>query len=485
MTVLENQIKSALVKQDDLIKLAQVDLATFLDLVFPVLHNGSPVIWAEYLDLLTHALKSTANGNHPRLMINLPPGHMKSMLVSIIYVAWCLGRDPSKRFICISYGDDLAHYLSSRTRELMQSALYRKIFPGTKLTKKAEDFITTTKGGYRYATAVGSDIVGLRADQIIVDDPLRPDDASSGIEKERVRNWIQNSVLTRFKLPTEGIMIAVGHRISTDDPFSMLEESGLWFTLKLPLVAETDERFFRKSDRSVLMERQPGDILSPKWFTQKDVDRLKREIAPYVDAAQYQQRPLYGSSGMCSVERWKRYTKPPPFEAIIHSWDIAVTTDGKFTAGTKYGLAKVPGLGDVLFLIGVVRIRVEAPDVREAILAHDQADKPALIVIDSGGAGLPIYQEFRRQDRLHIFRADDFPDHLQSKPKIQRFSAALNYIYDGKVQFPESAPFMEKLQGEFGEFPGGRYNDQVDSVTQVVSTFEFAVHLARLKMRRP
>lgn len=482
MTVPENRIKSMLVSQEDLIKLARVDLATFFELVFPVLHGGSSVVWADYLDLLTYLLMSTADGVYPRLMLNLPPGHMKSMLVSIIYVAWCLGRDPSKRFICISYGDDLAHYLSSRTRDLMQSAIYRKIFPGTKLLKKAEDFLRTTKGGYRYATAVGSDIVGLRADQIILDDPLRPDDASSGIEKERVRTWIQNSVLTRFKRPTDGIMIAVGHRVSTDDAFSMLEESGFWFTIKLPLVAETTE-CFETEDGSILMERQPGEILNPGWMSRKDIERLQSELAPYVYASQYQQRPLYGSSGMCSVERFKRYRELPRFEAIIHSWDIAVTTNGKFSVCTKFGLAKVPLLGDVLFLIGVVRIRVEGPDVREAILGHDRLDKPDLIILDSGGAGLPILQGFQRQGLRHIYGAGDIPDNPQSKPKIQRFTAALNYIYDGKIQFPESAPYMEKFLGEFGEFPDGRFNDQVDSVTQVAANFNYAVHLARLKLR--
>jgi hypothetical protein len=88
---------------------------------------------------------------------------------------------PSSSFA--SLGDDLAHDLSAQTRKIMRSPLYKKIFPGTVLDKNAMDYIRTTMGGYRYATAVGSDITGFGADEIIIDDPVQPEDALS----ERVK----------------------------------------------------------------------------------------------------------------------------------------------------------------------------------------------------------------------------------------------------------------------------------------------------------
>ena len=108
----------------------------------------------------------------------------------------------------------------------MLSALYARIFPGTILDKRAADHITTTKGGRRYATAVGSDITGFGADEIIIDDPMEPNQAASELAKERVRSWVQSSVLTRFNDPTRGVLMLVMHRLAPDDLSATLEDTG-------------------------------------------------------------------------------------------------------------------------------------------------------------------------------------------------------------------------------------------------------------------
>jgi hypothetical protein len=151
-----------------------------------VLHSGQRLVYAPYLELMAEVLMGTGEGGYRRVIFNLPPRHMKSMIVSVLYVAWRLGRNPGAKFICISYGDDLAHDLSAMARRLMTSVNYARIFPHTVLDKKSVDHLTTTRGGARYATAVGSDITGFGADEIIIDDPMQPDDAGSPLVKERV-----------------------------------------------------------------------------------------------------------------------------------------------------------------------------------------------------------------------------------------------------------------------------------------------------------
>ena len=124
------------------------------------------------------------------------------------------------------------------------------------LDKRAVDYIRTTKGGYRYATSVGSDITGFGADVIIIDDPMQPDDAASEQTKEKLRSWISSSVLTRFNDPTRGVLILVMHRLAPDDLSATLEPQAD-FVLKLPLVAEPGERGYQHNGR-LLMRRQPG-----------------------------------------------------------------------------------------------------------------------------------------------------------------------------------------------------------------------------------
>lgn len=213
-----------------------------------------------------------------------------------------------------------------------------------------------------------------------------------------------------------------------------------------------------------------------------DVENLKREIPPHVYDSQYQQRPRVDGSGMCSIERLARYGKAPPFELTIHSWDIAATTEGNFTVCTKWGIAEQPGLGDVLYLVDLVRIRVEIPDVRDAIMMHDRLNKPDLIVIDGTGVGLGIYQDLGRKGYRHVFRAFETANHQQTK-KIERFGKALLHMHDGKVQFPKSAPYLDSLFAELAAFPNGKYDDQVDSVTQLVAYTGRALMFARQRHR--
>ena len=161
---------STTLSRRDLIALARIDFGVFLALMFPELHNGRQMAPTLYVNLMVEALTSVRDGAHNRLIFNLPPGHMKSLIVSVMFTAWMLGVDPSKRILCISYGEDLARRLSRQTRRLMASRLYGLIFPQTVLAKQAEDLLTTTKGGQRFATAVGGTIAGFRSDPTIVDD---------------------------------------------------------------------------------------------------------------------------------------------------------------------------------------------------------------------------------------------------------------------------------------------------------------------------
>ena len=155
-------------------RFARVDFGVFVVLMFPELHDGKQLIPAPYVNLMVEALMAVRDGAEKRLIFNLPPGHMKSLIVSVLFTAWLLGVDPSKRILCISYGDDLTRQLSRLTRRVMTSPLYRRIFPSTILAKQAEDLLTTTKGGQRLATAVGGTIAGFR---VRTRDHRRPDAA--------------------------------------------------------------------------------------------------------------------------------------------------------------------------------------------------------------------------------------------------------------------------------------------------------------------
>jgi hypothetical protein len=288
-----------LLQSEALTAFARRDFWCFVELMFPVLYPGQVLVYAGYLEVIATLLMRVGQGKYRNVVINLPPRHMKSALASILYPAWRLGCDPTVKFICISYGDDLAHDLSAQTRKIMRSPFYKKIFPGAVLDKSAVDYIRTTMGGYRYATAVGSDITGFGADEIIIDDPVQPEDALSERVKQQLRDWVNSSVYTRFNDPSKGALVLVMHRLAPDDLAATIE-SYADRVLKLPLIAEEVEHYAYQ-DRTI-MRREPGEPLNPSRLSVAEIEALKARIAPHVFASQYQQRPATGGTGS-SVSR--------------------------------------------------------------------------------------------------------------------------------------------------------------------------------------
>jgi predicted phage terminase large subunit-like protein len=476
----------------NLLTLARRDFWAFVEFLFPVLHPGQRLEYADYLLWIACVLEAAEAGGERRVIFNMPPRHMKSVLISILFPAWVLGRDPTAKFICVSYGDDLAHEHSVLTRKVMMSSVYRRIFPKTLLDKKAQDHIRTTKGGQRYATAVASDITGFGADYIIFDDPLEPLDAASESAKQRVRDFFGSSVMTRLNDHRRGRILIVMHRLAPDDLCGTLEATGDYMVVKLRLIAEASEEFYDADDR-LIYSREPGDILNSSRYPRDMVERLKASLPAHVFDGQYQQRPSAGGSGMLSLDKFRRYdhSAPPKFDSLIHSWDIGATVSGNPTVCTSWGLCR-EGERNVVYLLEVARVRLEVPDVRAAIIARDRQDKPDLIILDERGVDLGVLQDLQHKGFRHAYGASKRNDKIQREDgpalmpgdrKIDRFGRAPIAIGDGRVLLPKAAPWLEKFLYEVGAFPNAPEDDQVDSMTQLVAHLDRAAFLARRKLR--
>lgn len=460
----------------ELIQLARVDFGVFLSLLFPELHEGRQMIPAPYVNFIVEALMAVHEGAETRLLVNLPPGHMKSLIVSVMFTAWLLGIDPGKRILCISYGEDLTRHLSRQTRRVITSRLYQTIFPETILIKQAEDLLVTTHGGQRLATAVGGTIAGFRAELTIIDDPMQPDAIGSELKKQGLRDWYAGVVEQR--LVPGGAMVVVMHRLSPDDFIATLMEKGRWFHISLPLIATEDFEYYDRKGR-LLWSRKAGDYLSPGWTTKAFVEDLRRNIPKEIFEGQYQQNPQFGGSGICSIERLARYREAPHYELIIHCWDLAATKNGgDWTVCAKFGLHQDERGRYILDVIEVLRMRIELPDVREVIRAQDRLDKPALIVIDGVGIGRGIVQELGREMR-HLLPGGSFNDQNVAGLKVRRFHNAMPPMHDGLVRLPATMVGLETLLAEFAAFPDGRHDDQVDAVCNVAAHRERVIHQAR------
>ncbi len=163
----------------------------------------------------------------------------------------------------------------------------------------------------------------------------------------------------------------------------------------------------------------------------------------------------------------------------IHSWDIAATKDGDWTVCFKFGLAKDPLVGDVLYLTGIVRMRIELPDVREAIITQDTVDKPALILMDGNGIGLGVLQDLTRCGKKNILPGGAMERSNAESLKADRLRRAMLNLYDGRIRIPNAMTGLEGLLSELALFPDGKYDDQVDALSIVGAHMKLVIHKAR------
>ena len=255
-------------------------------------------------------LEACRQGKIRRLIVNQPPRSLKSQAVSVAFVAWLLGHDPTKQVICASYGQDLADKHARDCRTLMMSDFYQRLFPQTRLSpeKQSVNEFMTTAQGFRMSTSVGGVLTGRGADVIILDDPLKPDDALSETRRNSLNEWYDNTLLSRLNNKETGIIIIVMQRVHQDDLVGHVRERGNWEVLSLPAIAEEDEEhliesplgrrwFRRKAGEALQPERESLETL--KTF----VKRWASTISPPVPAESHAYRWRHCKDGMAPVLR--------------------------------------------------------------------------------------------------------------------------------------------------------------------------------------
>jgi len=306
--------------------LLRTNFIAFVEKVFATLSPGQTFVPEWYIEALAYQLERMRRGEIRRLIINMPPRSLKSIVISVALPAFLLGHDPTLRIICVSYSADLAKKLSNDFRAIIESSWYRAAFPGTRIGpyKNSETEIEFTQRGFRLATSVGGTLTGRGGDLIIVDDPLKPDDAFSDLKRSEVNHFFTNTLLSRLDDKRTGAIVVVMQRLHVDDLTGfLLSSSDEWEVLSLPAIAEIDERIrllggrihLRKAGEA-LSEREPLEVLN----------NLKRAMGGDAFSAQYQQAPVPPGGAMVKRVWIKRYTELPPASErlrILQSWDTA------------------------------------------------------------------------------------------------------------------------------------------------------------------
>lgn len=444
------------------------DFNGFIERSFYELNPTTPFQSNWHLEVMAAELEACRRGETKRLIINVPPRSLKSLCASVAFPAWLLGHDPSAQIIAASYGEQLAHKLSSDCRTLFASSFYQDLF-STRLStqRQALQEFTTTKNGFRMATSVGGVLTGRGAQFLIIDDPLKPDDALSDTQRKACNEWFDHTLYSRLNSKRDGCIILIMQRLHDDDLTGHVMELEDWKVIRFPAIAEEDEihviqtpygtrQFARRAGEALHAEREPVEILH----------HLREALGEFNYSGQYQQTPCPLGGGLIRAEWFKTYTAadvPEKFEMIFQSWDTA----NKPTELSDYSVCTTWGVKEKhLYLLQVIRKRLGYPDLKRAVRDLAEVFGPQTILIEDRASGTQLIQELVGEGIYAIKSYEPAMD------KIMRMNTVTNTIENGFVHLPDKASWLGDYVHELTRFPKGKNDDQADSTSQALNWFK-------------
>jgi predicted phage terminase large subunit-like protein len=452
----------ALMKPGEFQALMRQDLLMFGERVFHELNPSTDYAENFHIAVIAAALERVRRGECKRLIINVPPRSMKSIMVSVAFVAFLQGHDPTTEIISATYGQELSDALARQCRQVMQSEWYRQLFPKTRLSRSAVHDFATTRGGRRIATSVTGAITGFGADIVLIDDPVKPDQALSDVERKKANDWFSHSLVSRLNNKSSGAIVIVMQRLHEDDLVGHVVTLDDWEVVSFPAIAQDDEvHIIETPYGSYTHRRAGGEPLDPLREPLEVLEGLRRTMGAELFAAQYLQSPAPPGGGMIRPAWFPRFDlqDPPKFNQIVQSWDTAnkVSKRADYSVCTTWGIK-----GEHAYLLSVLRAQLEYPELKQAIISQANLWKPGRVLIEDNASGTQLIQELRGQSLYQV------KGYKPTASKEVRARAQTPRMENGFVHLPEQAHWLADLLHEFLMFPNGRHDDQVDSVSQAL-----------------
>jgi predicted phage terminase large subunit-like protein len=433
-----------------------LDFMAFTEFAFGVVRPNALFKPNWHLEALAHKLSQVAAGEVKRLIVTMPPRNLKSLFASVALPAWFLGHNPSERVVAVSYSDMLARVHANDFRRLVNDSTYQATFPAMRLARDTDREIVTTLRGKRYATSIEGTLTGLGGNLVIIDDPLKQDEAHSEAVRARTVEWYRSTLLSRPDDKQVARIVLVMQRVHQDDLAGYLEEQGGFEILNLPAIAPRTRSYELGAGRSYT--RQQGELLHPSHEPASVLVELKREMGPIAFSAQYQQSPI-PPGGTIIKRKWlTTYEMVPPHQPgdqLIMSWDIALSEEekGDYCAGVV-----LLRRGEVFFVLEVIRDRLRFDDLKRRIMDVKRRYRSPTLLIEDSPISKGLIQSLE-ESSINVTTYQPKTD------KRQRLIAQSDLFAGGSVRLPKRAPWLEGFIAELLAFPG-RHDDQVDALTQ-------------------
>jgi predicted phage terminase large subunit-like protein len=336
-----------------------------------------PLQWGWYLDVLCDTLQQVTTGSIQRLIINVPPGTGKSLIVSVLWPAWMWARDPALGILTSSYSDTLPIRDNGRFRRVIGSEWFWYTFwsaTGTVVLDDSKRQVTNSAQGWRIATSVGGQGTGNHPDVIVLDDLLKAQDARSPVKVKAVNDYYRDVIPTRRA--RDPVEVNVMQRLNQADLTAFQLDIGGWEHLCLPMRYEPKSRYVCVCHKDGPDPRDlrtaDGELLCPQLWPEEKVTAEENALGPFGTSGQLQQHPVPEGGGLFKLEHVRYVDRWPTGDDVVwyRGWDTASTEGGgDWTVGLLMAVQD-----EVIYYVDVVRLRGDPDAVDKAILDAAKGD---------------------------------------------------------------------------------------------------------------
>jgi predicted phage terminase large subunit-like protein len=423
-----------------------------------------------HIDAICEHLEAVSKRQIQNLVINVPPKHAKSLLVSVLWPAWEWGPNnrPSLRFLTISYAATLSLRDAGKARQLIQSPWYQKQW-GYRYQlsddQNAKGRYNTNHNGYRVSSSIGGIGTGEGGERLIIDDPISIDESNSPVKRQTVLDWWDHVMPTRRNDPKSSATVLIMQRTHHEDLAGHIKDTlgSSYEYLVLPGEFEVATRCHTKIGWRDPRTKE-GDLLWPARFGKKEMEMLKLRLGSHEYASQIQQRPSPLEGGLVQRSWWKYYQVMPPldtFDQICQSWDLAF----KALDTSSYVVGQVWGqIGAQRYLLDRVREHMTFTEsIRAIVNMTDKWPQAKAKYIEDKANGPAVIDAMNKKISGLIACTPE-------GSKESRLWAVTPEIEAGNVFLPHPsiAPWVEEYVEQMSQFPHGAHDDDPDATSQAL-----------------
>ncbi len=469
-------------KREKAYREAESSLIGFTKHAFTIVEPGVKFEDNWHLHAIAEHLEAVSLGEIDNLIINIPPGCMKSILVSVMWPAWEWLENSTLRYMGASYGADLAIRDAMKTRDIITSDWYKDRWGSSVQVKAGSDQKTKYElisGGWRMATSVGGRATGEHPDRKLIDDPHSAAQADSDAERQAALDWFDRTLSTRGESRGARTVVVMQRLHEQDLTGHILEDVGGYEHLCIPMKFEAPRKATKigwTDPRSV-----KDGLLWPEMFNEKSVAKLEKTLGAYGAAGQLQQRPAPIGGGILKEEffqLWPADKAIPELEFVIQSWDTAYGDDKALhdpSAMTAWGIFSYQGRSCVL-LLDAFDDCLEYPDLKRKVISewksvygpdNKRADVP---LIEKKASGQSIIQDMRHS-KVPVVPYN--PGRASKKQRAHTVApiheSKVVYILESKSEPGKFVKWARPFVENVAMFPAGAHDDYADTYTQALT----------------